>query len=94
MPSNNRYVTRSEYNRFVDLVEGMQDMMANIDYRLTGLEEFKELENRIVAPPMYSRNRAKSPQVGSLERRLNALRVRRGGTNRRVSNKRKTRRKR
>jgi hypothetical protein len=73
-------VTRSEYNRLVDLVEGMQDMMANLDYRITGLEDFKDLENKIVAPPPQTKSKQKnivSPPVGSLERRLNALR--RGG---------------
>jgi len=90
MPPNNRYVMRSEYNRLVDLVEGMQDMMANLDYRITSLEDFNELENKMIAHP--KQKNIVSPPVGSLERRLNALRVRTGGTNRRVSNRRKTRR--
>jgi len=87
-----RSVTRSKYNKLAELVEGMQDMMANMDYRITSLEDFKDLETKIVAPP--KQKNIVSPPVGSLERRLNALRVGTGGTNRRASNRRKTRRKR
>ena len=95
MPSVSRPVTRTEYNNLVDLVEGMQDMMVTLDTRITDLEGFRELhdlERKMLAPPRNSRSKmkySKSPAVGSLERRLNALK--RGGTKRRLKNTSKTR---